>query len=148
MTVLFVDTAAWIGLTDTSDQYHEPARRFYRASAASAARLLTSSLVLAESYALLRRVLPTHRAVDWLDQLLSSSRLEVVYDTPEILRRALRFLTRYADHAFSLVDAVSMQIMHDRDLRAVFTFDPYFHVAGYAVVPGTEGDRFGRGALG
>jgi len=136
VTVLFVDTAAWIGLTDASDQYHEPAARFYRASATNATGLLTSSLVLAESYALLRRALPSHRAVDWLDQILSSSRLEVVYDTPEILRRALRLLTRYADHAFSLVDAVSMQIMHDRDLRAVFTFDHHFQIAGYMVVPG------------
>ncbi len=104
----------------------------------STARLITSSLVLAESYALLRRTLPIHRAIDWLEQLLASSRLEVVYDTPEILRRSLRVLARHADHAFSLVDAVSMQVMQDRDVRAVFTFDRHFEIAGYAVLPGAS----------
>lgn len=88
MRSLFVDTSGWVAVADQSDQFHDQAARFYRQAFAHYAGLMTTSLVLAESYALLRRALPTDRVLYWLDRLLASPRVEVVYDDRALIDRA------------------------------------------------------------
>src|SRR3989337_3819760 len=84
MRALFVHTSGWVAVADQSDQFHDQAARCYRQAFAHYAGLMTTSLVLAESYALLRRALPTDRVLYWLDQLLAFPRVKdlPVYTSP------------------------------------------------------------------
>ena len=135
MRSLFVDTSGWVAVADQSDQFHEQAARFYRQAFAHYAGLMTTSLVLAESYALLRRALPTDRVLYWLDRLLASPRVEVVYDDRALVDRARSVLAAYGDQKFSLADAVSFVVMRDRGLREALAFDRHFQTAGFTLVP-------------
>lgn len=135
MRSLFVDTSGWVAVADQSDQFHEQAARFYRQAFAHYAGLMTTSLVLAESYALLRRALPTDRVLYWLDRLLASPRVEVVYDDRALIDRARSVLAAYGDQKFSLADAVSFVVMRDRGLREALAFDRHFQTAGFTLVP-------------
>jgi len=135
MRSLFVDTSGWVAVADQSDQFHDQAARFYRQAFAHYAGLMTTSLVLAESYALLRRALPTDRVLYWLDRLLASPRVEVVYDDRALIDRARSVLAAYGDQKFSLADAVSFVVMRDRGLREALAFDRHFQTAGFTLVP-------------
>ena len=135
MRALFVDTSGWVAVADQSDQFHDQAARFYRQAFAHYAGLMTTSLVLAESYALLRRALPTDRVLYWLDRLLASPRVEVVYDDRALIDRARSVLAAYGDQEFSLADAVSFVVMRDRGLREALAFDRHFQTAGFTLVP-------------
>ncbi len=135
MRSLFVDTSGWVAVADQSDQFHDQAARFYRQAFAHYAGLVTTSLVLAESYALLRHALPTDRVLYWLDRLLASPRVEVVYDDRALIDRARSVLAAYGDQKFSLADAVSFVVMRDRGLREALAFDRHFQTAGFTLVP-------------
>ena len=135
MRALFVDTSGWVAVADQSDQFHDQAVRFYRQAFAHYAGFMTTSLVLAESYALLRRALPTDRVLYWLDRLLASPRVEVVYDDRALIDRARSVLAAYGDQKFSLADAVSFVVMRDRGLREALAFDRHFQTAGFTLVP-------------
>jgi len=135
MRALFVDTSGWVAVADQSDQFHDQAARFYRQAFAHYAGLMTTSLVLAESYALLRRALPTDRVLYWLDRLLASPRVEVVYGDRALIDRARSVLAAYGDQKFSLADAVSFVVMRDRGLREALAFDRHFQTAGFTLVP-------------
>ncbi|MDI3281534.1 MAG: PIN domain-containing protein [Bacillota bacterium] len=131
---LFVDTSAWVALADSDDQHHRAARETYLQLLARG-RLLTTNLVLAESYTLLRRHLDAERALKFLASVRSSPRIEVLYSTRELEAAAEALLRRYSDHLFSYTDAVSFGCMQARGIREAFTFDRHFSVAGFRLVP-------------
>ncbi len=135
MTELFVDTSAWVAVTDGSDQFHPEAAGVLREAFIRYRALVTTSLVLAESYALLRRGLTTDQVLRWLDRLLSSPRVDIVYGERGLIDRARSLLARYADQQFSLTDAVSFIVMRDRGIREAFAFDQHFRTAGFVLVP-------------
>lgn len=135
MRLLFVDTGGWVAVADRSDQYHSEAAAFYRSVFSRYHRLITTELVLAESYALLRRGIGTGLAVRWLDSLLASSRVEIVFADIGLLRQARSLLTRYSDQDFSLTDAVSFAVMRQPRVREALSFDKHFLIAGFRCVP-------------
>lgn len=138
MRTLFVDTGAWVAVADRSDQYHAEAAAFYRDVFVRYNRLLTTGLVLAEAYALLRRGMTTELALRWLDGVLASPRIDVVYEDQETLARARLLLARYTDQDFSLTDAVSFIVMRHRRVREVFSFDGHFLLGGFSCMPDAE----------
>ena len=62
---LFVDTGAFIALTDADDENHKPAIAFYRNAKEKGTRFVTTNFVVCETMNYLRArisVLPTARA--------------------------------------------------------------------------------------
>jgi predicted nucleic acid-binding protein len=52
--------------------------------------------------------------------------------TEELVRESLAaWLTSYPDQSFSLVDAVSFEVMRRHRLTVAFAFDRHFEIAGY-----------------
>lgn len=137
MKSLFVDTSAWVAVTDSSDQFHTTAAIFYRQAFAQYRTLVTTSLVLAETYALLRRGLATGQVLHWLDSVFASPRIEVAHSSRGLIDRARSLLAQYEDQVFSLTDAVSFTVMRDHDIREAFAFDQHFRTAGFVLVPAT-----------
>jgi uncharacterized protein len=132
---IFVDSGAWIAISDRSDQHHRPAIATYRDLLRSPRILVTSNLVVAESYILVRRSAGHETAMRFLRSLRQSSRLLKVYSDAALESRAEELLARYADQDFSFVDAVSFALMQRRSIAQAFTFDRHFLVAGFTRVP-------------
>ncbi len=44
------------------------------------------------------------------------------------------WLTRFDDQPFSLVDAVSFEVMRREDVTSAFAFDHHFEVAGFELL--------------
>jgi predicted nucleic acid-binding protein len=132
---IFVDAGAWIALADADDGYHQAATRVYPTLIKNYRRLVTTNLVVAEAYAMLRRTLGHGPAMGFLDGIRSSSRIQKVCSTPELEREAEEILRQYTDQDFSFADAVSFALMRRRDIAEAFAFDHHFSTAGFVLVP-------------
>lgn len=133
---LFLDTSAWFAALNPRDQYHAPAFRLYEQAVSAGAAFLTTNLVVAELYALLARRRSPGDALRFLDGLRNDPLLEVVWTTYDLERRAVdRWLRPFHTHAFSLVDAVSFEVMRERQVEMAFALDKHFTIAGFKTTP-------------
>lgn len=132
---VFVDSSAWIALADETDQYHDAAAEAYPDLLRRYQRLVTTNLVVAETYITLRRGLGSQGALAFLESVDGSIRIEKVYSTPQLEKAGAALLRQYEDHDFSLADAVSFALMAEREIRQAFAFDHHFITAGFSLVP-------------
>ena len=132
---LFVDASAWIALADADDANHVAAAAVYPNLLKAYRRLVTTNLVIAEAYILIRRELGHKAAMTFLNRLKLSPRIEKVYADAELETQAEEWLQRYDDQLFSYADAVSFALMQRRGITEAFAFDKHFVVAGFTRIP-------------
>jgi predicted nucleic acid-binding protein len=134
---VFLDTSAWFAALSRRDQNHVRAQRYYRdVLTAGGLPLVTTSLVVAELHAMVSRRQGPLPGLRLLDELRADPRHEVVWVTRDLYWRAVdRWIRRFAEPPFSLVDAVGFEVMRERRLRTAFSTDDHFKIAGFEVVP-------------
>lgn len=132
---VFVDAGAWIGITDAGDQYHRTATDTYRGLLRENRLLVTTNLVVAEAYILIRRAAGHPSAMSFLQALGQTTRLAKVYSDASLEEEAEEILGRYADQDFSFADAVTFVLMRRRGIAEAFAFDKHFAIAGFALLP-------------
>lgn len=132
---LFVDTSAWFAMACSAPEARA-AERVLRDRIRSRVRIVTSNLVVGETYALLLHRAARDAALTFLREV-SRPPSVIVWSTPETEERAVRdWLERYDDQNFSLTDAVSFAIMAERGIREALTLDHHFAAAGFTMLPG------------
>ena len=135
MNRIFVDTSAWVAVTNSNDQYHDKASTFYKIIFKEYQELLTSSLVVAETYILLRLDCGPDAALGWWERVCSSLKVKVIYADPAITGEAIKILRKFYDQPFSLTDAVSFALMKKMKVTDAFAFDVHFTIAGFIQLP-------------
>jgi predicted nucleic acid-binding protein len=133
---VFVDTSAWFAIQVRDDACHEDARLVLPAIMDACHSLITSNLIVGETYTLLRLSKGYRAAKRFLDTLGRSGKLERLFITEHLERQAYEILHRYADHPFSFVDATSFALMRQQHIPHAFTFDSHFATAGFLRIPG------------
>jgi len=132
---VFVDSGAWLAITDIRDKYHERAVEIHRRLLQERRPLVTTNLVIAEAYILIRRSGGYPPAMQFLRSLRESGRVQKVYSEPRLETQAEGTLQRYHDHDFSLADAVSFVVMKNLGVREAFGFDRHFLTMGFTLIP-------------
>jgi predicted nucleic acid-binding protein len=132
---VFVDTSAWFAVQVTDDAHHDAASRTLPLVVESCQALVTTNLIVGETYTLLRVTKGYREARRFLDRLGQSRRLERAVITEHLERQAYEILHRYAEHAFSFVDATSFALMRMQRIQHAFAFDVHFRTAGFLRVP-------------
>ncbi len=134
---LFVDTSAWYPIAVPSHSDHEILAEALEVQIRRGRRIVTTNLIVAETYALL--LSRTHRqAALGFVRAVRKSPNEVVTATPDLEERAItHWLERYDDQDFSLADAVSFEVMSGRGIREALTLDRHFSAAGFVMIPGS-----------
>jgi predicted nucleic acid-binding protein len=126
---IFVDTGAWYALADRSDRHHVTAARFY-AKRASGRELVTSSLVVAETWALVAAHLGRPAALTFWETL-RDLRVPILPCDPADLEAAWRIAQGFPDQDFSFTDCTSFALMERRGIDEAFAFDAHFLVYRY-----------------
>ena len=93
--------------------------------------LVTSNLIIGETYTLLRISKGYQEAKRFLDKLAQSQKLDRLFITESLERQAYEILHRYAAHPFSFVDSTSFALMRQQRIRYAFAFDSHFATAGF-----------------
>lgn len=118
--MIFVDSSFWIALYNRRDGRHADGH------------LVTSNHVRGETWTFLRRRAGHHVAVDFLDALERTPRLDVVLVASDIEGLALQWLRRHVERSYSFVDATSFALMHSLAVHDSLAFDGDFSAAGFA----------------
>lgn len=132
---LFVDTSAWYPIAVSNHRDHEILAGELARQIRGGRRIVTTNLILAETYALLLSRTRRDAALGFLRAVRQPPN-EVVNATPDLEDRAINhWLERYEDQDFSLADAVSFEVMAGKGIREALTLDHHFAAAGFVMVP-------------
>jgi predicted nucleic acid-binding protein len=125
----FVDTSFWIAEAITRDSRHSEAVSL--AEGLRGEPVVTSNLVVGETWTLLTYRLGHFHAVRWLDRLRADVAVTVepieVGDEDE----AWAWLRIHDERPYSFVDATSFALMRKLRLREALAFDGDFAAAGF-----------------
>lgn len=123
---LFIDTGAFIALTDMSDENHQAANNFYIKVKEKGIKLVTTNFVVCETMNYLRAKVSHEVAVAFREGFKKSSLFEIIDITPLLDEAAFRIFKQYADKDFSFTDCTSFAAMQFLKLRKAFAFDKHF----------------------
>lgn len=132
---IFVDTGAWVALADEDDSHHADAASIFPSLLKTHRNLITSNLVIAESYILILKGLGHSAAITFLDRINSSPRIIRIHSTSDIEIEAEKILSKYRDQDFSYTDAVSFALMKIHRMKKSYSFDRHFQTMGFARLP-------------
>ena len=132
---VFVDSSAWIALADKDDSHHKEAASSYPSIFKNHKNLITSNLVIAETYIVLLKELRHEAAIQFLERIKTSPRILKICSNENIETEAEGILMKYIDQDFSYADAVSFVIMKRQKIRKAFCFDKHFVTAGFINIP-------------
>lgn len=135
MMKLFIDTSAFVALTDKSVYYHEAASLFIT-SLAHPVKLITSDFILDETITRISTSIGPTLACTFAESIIKSKIHEIVYVDYNILIDSLKLLKKYSDKKLSFTDVTSFAIMKRLKLTDAFSFDRDFLKAGFHILPG------------
>jgi len=130
---VFVDTGAWLALSDARDALHQEAETIYLDLLRQSGHLVTTILVVAETYEAIRRAGGHALAIRYLGSVRASTTLIRIYSDAQVERLAEDILRQFGDQRFSYVDAVSFAVMGNRKITQAFAFDHHFETAGFTL---------------
>jgi predicted nucleic acid-binding protein len=132
---VFVDTSAWVALADKDDSHHRDAASSYPSIFKNHKNLVTSNLIIAETYILLLKELRHKAAIEFLERIKASPRILRIYSNENVETEAEGILAKFTDQDFSYTDAVSFVMMKRQKIRKAFCFDKHFVTAGFTIIP-------------
>lgn len=132
---IFVDTGAWIAIADRNDQYAKIANQFYTDLILKRSRLVTSNLILLETYNLLSRTIGSKATVKFGNVLKTNAFLNIEPISSFDWEGAWKIFSKYDDKDFSFTDCTSFALMERLKIKSAFTFDIHFKQYGFNVFP-------------
>ena len=134
--MIFVDTGAWIAVTDASDQYHRQAVKMYSLLKKQRKRFVTTDYVIDETVTRLRYDAGHPSALRYLDLLIQAQEKgtsRIVYNTETIFQEAITVFRRYDTIDASLTDCVSFVVCQQLEIPYAFSFDKHFPIMGISL---------------
>lgn len=132
----FADTGWWVAWHLPKDKRHHRALAM-AASVTAGEKILTTNLVIGESWTFLRAKSRYEYAIGFLDQLerlVEAGGLSIHRVSDQQETTAWEWLRRHDERVYSFVDATSFRVMTDRRLREALAFDSDFAAAGFVEV--------------
>jgi predicted nucleic acid-binding protein len=127
---IFIDTGAFIALTDADDENHKTAKTFYKDAIEKGTRFITTNFVVCETLNYLKAKVSHKIAVIFKENLKKSNIIKVINVTPLIEDAAFNIFKQYTDKDFSFTDCTSFATMKSLRLNKSFAFDRHFEQYG------------------
>ena len=134
MQELFIDASAWLAIVEPDDNHHLEAAKLLPRLLTNYRIAVTTNLVIAEAYILIRKRMGHAVAMQYLWETHDSPRLHRITSDEELELQAEAILRKYNDQDFSYADAVSFAVMKQRRITDVFTYDEHFRVMGFRMI--------------
>ncbi len=132
---VLIDTSALLALSHAKDQYHDRAVTIAGTHRASGGTFVGTTSILSEFHAHLLYLRGASVARMAVSRLLEDPLHEWLLVDADLVRAATgNWLLGYEDQSFSLVDAVSFEVMRQGRITEAFAFDHHFEVAGFGLL--------------
>jgi len=133
---IFIDTAAFIALVDSTDRNHQLAKGCYREIIRSRDRLISSNFIMCETLNYLRTRISYKIAIEFRESVYKSDILEIIPISMEAEEEAYKIFKKYRDKDFSFTDCTSFALMEREKIKKVFSFDHHFMQYGsFQMIP-------------
>lgn len=133
MRNIFVDTSAFYAFLNKSDEFHQAAEKEFSTFDPDTTILTCSSYVILETLTLLQRRIGLDPVRKW--RTTFQPILDVVWVGAELHEKALSAFIASEQRTVSLTDWTSFEIMQQRQIEDVFTFDLHFARYGFNLFP-------------
>jgi predicted nucleic acid-binding protein len=127
----FLDTGAIYALADRNDLDHESVRAVY---ADLEWKFVTHELVLVEAFSLLTKRLHKRAALQTIEALRRSPRIEIEPVGARLLEAGWARCARFRDKEWDWIDCTSFEVMEERRLRHALSLDHHFTQAGFLLL--------------
>ncbi len=125
---VFVDTSGFLAAADRDDRHHLTAVKAFTAALSDGQPLVTHSMVVTETSALMHRRLGHDVALAFLDSIKS---MEVLWVDHSLFSQGLERFRRKSPAGLSLVDCVSFATMTTLSIHRYIGIDAHFEVEGF-----------------
>jgi predicted nucleic acid-binding protein len=131
---LFCDTSYFVALLDPHDDLHEQAAALEHQHRNTP--LCTTSSVLVETLNYFSRYNPDVRiaAAELIAAIEQHEQFAIVHLSRDLLRASIDFYRERNDKSYSGTDCISMLVMRERDIEAIFTSDVHFYQEGFQLL--------------
>lgn len=134
--MIFVDTGAWFALKATDDRFHDDAVGFYDELVTGRhGSLIVSDYILDETATLLMDIKGGKIAASFLDEVLNSKSVRLIWVDPQLFHRAVRSFKSNSSREWSFTDCTSFELMTELNIKQAFAFDRHFSEAGFNQLP-------------
>jgi len=128
VNIVFADAGYWVALRNRRDVCHSKAIEIAQKLIGERSRILTTSFVFAEVYAIFSRMQNVREQV--VRDFWENPIVQLEQATYEDQTGALLLLKEHADKSFSFADALSFVIMNRWAVRRAVSFDGHFKQYG------------------
>lgn len=135
--MIFVDTSAWIALSNQRDRHHDDASAIYSTLAQRNAQLLMTDYVIDETITRLRYDVSHATAVQFLNFVEHAEEtdvLTIVEIDATLFREAKRLFRQYADATLSFTDCTSFAVCQTHRIFEAYAFDQHFAMMGISLL--------------
>jgi predicted nucleic acid-binding protein len=132
---VFVDTSFLVALLDPKDLLNHGALEFARELDRRKVELLSTDAVLIEFANYFSRGPLRSKAIVWIGRVRGNKEWEIIRLEPALVTLGERRYRKYRDKFWSLTDCISMEVMLQRGLTEVATFDKHFREGGFNLLP-------------
>jgi uncharacterized protein len=132
--MIFVDTSAWVALTDKRDEFHRKAHIWFQDHTSN--RYITSNLVVIETLGWIRYRCGKKIAIEAGQRLLAGSELQIERVTVDDEYQTWLLFQKIDGRGVSMIDTTSFTLMRRLKVKEAFTFDEDFKQQGFTSYPG------------
>ena len=118
MTAIFIDTSAFLAISNEKDAYHTKAVEFLHSiiDAKKFTRIITSDYVIDETVTRILFAVGHGAAPVWIKNIGASTVLEILRVDGEIFDRGIELFEKYSEKSLSFTDCTSFALMEKRKL--------------------------------
>ena len=131
--MIFVDSSAWIALSNSRDQHYDEAITIFNRLLQRRMQIVTTDYVIDETVTRLRYDLSHTAAVKFLDVIERTGQedtLTVIGVDKRLFQEALRLFRQYNSARLSFTDCTSFAVCQRFEIAEVFAFDSDFEMMG------------------
>ena len=131
--MIFVDTGAWIAISNPKDQHHREAVTIYNKIQQQNIYFLTTDYVIDETATRLRYDTNHSLAVMFLDRielLVQIGILIVMEINKDVFEKAKALFRQYDSARLSFTDCTSFVVCAENNIAEAFAFDQHFAMMG------------------
>ena len=135
--MIFVDSSAWIALSNPRDRHYDEAITIFNRLLRRRMRIVTTDYVIDESVTRLRYDLSHTAAVKFLDVIERTEQVDtlaVMGVDRHLFQEALRLFRQYDSARLSFTDCTSFAVCQKHKIAEVFAFDSDFGMMGITML--------------